>query len=259
VSSDPLAQVAADPSAACVLVDFDGSLAPIVPDPASARPLPAARAALERLVPLVARVGVISGRPVEFLDEQLPVAGVELAGLYGLVRRVEGRHEVEPRAEPYRQIMEQAAVEADAMLPGILVERKGLTLAFHWRQAPDRQREVEDCARELADRYELGSPHPGKMSVELKPPIAMDKGDAVELFCAGMRHAAFAGDDLGDLPAFERLARLVASGALDDAVRIGVHSSEAPSGLLEQTDVVVDGPDGLAVLLNGLADRIEAG
>ncbi len=257
MTSDPLAPIAADPASACILVDFDGSLAPIVPDPPSARPLPAARTALERLVPLVARVAVISGRPVEFLAEHLPVADVDLAGLYGLVRRVDGREVVEPRAEPYRALVDQAGDEADAALPGVYVERKGLTLAFHWRQAPDRQAEVERYAEELAARHGFGGPHPGKMCVELKPPISMDKGDAVELFCSGLRHAAFAGDDLGDLPAFDRLSALVASGALADGVRIGVHSSEAPPELADHADLVVDGPDGLATLLNDLAERIE--
>ena len=78
------------PRTAAFLVDYDGSLAPIVDDPAAARPLPAALQALARLVPLVGRAAVVSGRPAGFLVQHLPVDGLECVGLYGLERVVAG-------------------------------------------------------------------------------------------------------------------------------------------------------------------------
>jgi trehalose 6-phosphate phosphatase len=110
---------------AVVLVDFDGSLAPIVADPASSRPLPAAREALAGLVPLVDRVAVVSGRPVAFLVDTLGIDGIVYAGLYGLERIVDGEVVVDARAEPWLDVMTQVAHDADAAFPDLLVEHKG--------------------------------------------------------------------------------------------------------------------------------------
>jgi trehalose 6-phosphate phosphatase len=96
------------------------------------------------------------------------------------------------------------------------------------------------------------------MAVELRPPVAMDKGVVVEELTAGFTAAAFAGDDLGDLPAFAALDRLVAEARLHHAVRIGVRSPEEPPEVVALADVHVDGPAGLAALLDELASAISA-
>ncbi|HKY77361.1 MAG TPA: trehalose-phosphatase, partial [Acidimicrobiia bacterium] len=71
-----LAALANDPSQAAVIVDFDGTLAPIVDDPPAATALPEAAATLDRLASCFGRVAVVSGRPVAFLRDQLPVEGL---------------------------------------------------------------------------------------------------------------------------------------------------------------------------------------
>ena len=72
----------------------------------------------------------------------------------------------------------------------------------------------------------------------------------------GYAVAAFAGDDAGDLPAFAALTRLTEVGRLDAAVNVGVASPETPPALFDAVDVVVDGPDGLVVLLDAVAARL---
>ena len=94
------------------------------------------------------------------------------------------------------------------------------------------------------------------MAVELRPPVPVDKGTVVEELCAGLEAAAFAGDDAGDLAAFDALDRLQRDGRLAHAVRIGVRSAEAPPELMARADVAVDGPAGLAALLAELGARI---
>src|SRR5207248_621477 len=93
--------------------------------------------------------------------------------------------------------------------------------------------------------------HPGRMSYELRPPVGRDKGTAVAEAGEGMAAVCFAGDDRGDLPAFEALDHLAASGA--DALRIGVRSAEAPTELLDRADLIVDGPAGVVELFERLA------
>jgi len=253
---EPLVPLAARPQEAAVLVDFDGSISEIVDDPGAARALPAARDALEALVGTVARVGVVSGRPVEVLARAIDVAGITLVGQYGLERRVDGRVVVDPRAEPYLPAMAAAAGDAERELPGLLVERKaGIAITVHWRTAPDREAEAIAAVDEIARRRGL-TVYATRMARELRPPVPVDKGSAVDSLLDGVSAACFAGDDRGDLPAFAALERALAEGRLEHAVRVAVGSAESPAELLEQADIVVDGPAGLVLLLEAIAGRV---
>ena len=238
-----------------MFLDFDGSLADIVADPFAARVRPDARAALVKLVDSGARVAIVSGRPVAFLVEALDVDGLLLVGQYGLERADRGEVVVTPEVTRYRSAVAAAAAELDAALPGLLVERKGdIALTVHWRQAPERDTEAIARVDEIASRHNLAQ-HATRMARELRPPVDSDKGTAVEaLLAPGFAAACFAGDDRGDLPAFDALDRLTASGLLGAAVRIAVSSSEAVPELLARADVTVAGPAGLAALLHTLAD-----
>ncbi len=243
---------------AVVLVDFDGSLAPIVDDPASARPLPAARDALAALVPLVDRVAVVSGRPVAFLVDALGIDGIVYAGLYGLERMVDDQVLVDARAEPWLDVMTQVAQDADDAFPDLLVEHKGrVAVTIHWRTAPSLAAEAQAFAAGLARRYDLGEPLRGRMAVELRPPVPVDKGTVTAELVSGASVAVFAGDDAGDLLAFDVLTRLAETGVVAHTIRIGVRSAEAPPGIFD-ADVLVDGPAGLAQVLRDLVIEISA-
>jgi len=245
-----------DPRRAALFVDFDGSLAPIVLDPSTAQPLPAARAALARLVGVLGTVAVVSGRPAAFLRDALGIEGLEYVGTYGLERIVDGEVVLDERVRPFVAAVAQAADEAEAALPGLLVERKGeVAVTVHWRDHPDRGVEAGHWAAEAAPRLGLEAPLRGRMAVELRPPVPVDKGTTVAGLARGLAAAAFAGDDAGDLPAFAALHALVAEGTLAHGVSIGVRSDESPAEV-HAADVVVDGPVGLAALLDALADAI---
>jgi trehalose 6-phosphate phosphatase len=245
-----------DARGAALFVDFDGSLAPIVLDPATARPLPAARAALARLVPLLGRTAVVSGRPARFLYDALPIDGLEHVGTYGLERIVAGEVVLDERVRRHVDAVARAADEAEAALPGLLVERKGeVAVTVHWRDQPERGPEATQWAAAAAPRLGLEAPLRGRMAVELRPPVPVDKGTTVAELARGMRTAAFAGDDAGDLPAFAALRALARDGGLDHAVSIGVASDESPPEV-HAADVVVEGPAGLATLLDALADAV---
>lgn len=253
---DPLAVLRERPERAGVFVDFDGSLAPIVDDPAAARPLPGAAGVLGRLARRLGKVAVISGRPVAFLVDVLAVDGVELAGLYGMERVVEGRVVVDPRAEAYAPTVEAAADEAQRRLAGLAVERKRLAVVIHWRGAPNREGEARAVGEELAARFGLGA-FPGRCSLELRPPVDVDKGTTAVTLAAGLEAVLVAGDDRGDLAAFHALDGLVDAGALRAAVKVAVASPEAPPELLTSAHERVEGPAELLELLTGLAERLE--
>jgi trehalose 6-phosphate phosphatase len=245
-----LAPLRADPSSAAVLCDFDGTLAPIVPDPAAARPVDGATDALAALAGRYAVVAVVSGRPVSFLRALLPEA-VQLFGLYGLERLVDGELRDHPDATRWRPVLQQAAEAALAELPpAALVEPKGLSLTVHYRTAPEVAEAVQAWAAERAERDGLDV-RAAKMSVELHPPVAVDKGTTVRSLASGMAAACFLGDDVGDLAAFAALADLRADGVA--AVNVAVRSAEAPPEVLAAADAVVDGPTGALAVLRRLA------
>jgi trehalose 6-phosphate phosphatase len=239
-----------------LLLDFDGSLSPIVELPQYARPLPEAPALLGRLAARFGRVAIISGRPIAFLAAQLPVEGLLFVGLYGLEQSLDGEYSADQRVEPYLAAVAAATAELEAQVPRDLVEPKsGISVVVHWRPAPERGAELAAIAREVAHRHGLDVLD-ARMAIELRPPIDVDKGVPVRGIVDGFDTAAFAGDDYGDLPAFAALALAVTDGRLQRAVRIGVTSSEAPPELAAAVDVVVDGPPGLLALLARVADAL---
>lgn len=239
-----------------VVVDFDGTLAPIVDDPAQARPLPGAVDALGRLAARLGRVAVVSGRPVEFLRRHLPPGGPAIFGQYGLERLESGQVVILPAAREWVGAVAEAARRAEAAVPGLHVERKGeVAVTLHWRR--NRVLEAEALALGVRLTAELGlAAQPGRLALELRPPLHVDKGTVAEALADGAHAALVAGDDHGDLPFFDALDRLTAAGRLDHGLRVGVASPEAPLTLLERADHQVEGPTGLLALLDGLAGLV---
>jgi trehalose 6-phosphate phosphatase len=234
-----------------VLLDFDGTLAPIVEDPALARPLPGVGPALARLCDRYGVVAVVSGRPVAYLQEHLP-AGPTLVGLYGLEEVRDGEVVTHRDAVRWRAVVDGAAsAAAEELPPAVGVEHKGLSLTLHVRQHPELASTVQAWAAPTAGRLGLVLRR-AKMSVELHPPVDADKGTVVESLLGAVGAACFIGDDVGDLPAFEALARFAAAGG--SALALVVESPESDPALLEHADVRLDGPPAVLEVLLALGD-----
>jgi trehalose 6-phosphate phosphatase len=256
----------ARPGTALIGLDFDGTLAPIVADPEKARAHPEAVPALAALAPKVAAVAVITGRPAEVAVRNggfADVPGLEhlvVLGHYG-AERWDARTGEVTAPEPHPGV---AAVRTE--LPELLerlgasqgtwIEEKGRSVAVHTRRAADPQATL-DSLREplagLAGRHGL-IVEPGRMVLELRPP-GMDKGAALAGFAReiGAGSVLFAGDDLGDLPAYAAVDKLRSDGTPGLLVCSG---SDEVTELRERADVVVDGPEGVVRLLGELAGRI---
>jgi trehalose 6-phosphate phosphatase len=253
-----LRPVAADPGQAALLADFDGTLSPVVPDPAAARPLPGAAEVLTRLAARYGRVALISGRPVQFLADVMlagvmldgSTCGLLLSGAYGLESLVDGAVVTRPEAEPWIPVVTQVADEADRDSQAAIVERKRLSLTLHYRTAPERGDAVVAWAAAAAERHGLEA-RSARQSVELHPPLHVDKGTVVGELAAGMASVVYFGDDMGDLAAFAALDRLAASGV--HAVKVVAASAETAPEVRAAADVLVEGPAGVLALLDALA------
>jgi trehalose 6-phosphate phosphatase len=234
-----LAAVRADLASAAILLDFDGTLAPIVADPAAARPVPEAPAVLTGLAERTAAVSVISGRPEAFIRSVLDVPGVEVIGLYGLAD-----------ASPLDPAVLEAIRALAATEPGAEVEDKRVSAALHVRRTADPDAAAD---RLLPAMTAIAEAHGrtvfvGKRVIEIAP-LGSRKRAAVQRVLTRVRPAAalYAGDDLEDIEGFAALGE---SGV--PACRVAVRGSETPERLIKVADVEVEGPVALLALLRSL-------
>ena len=232
-----LKRLAAEPQLAGLFLDFDGVLAPIVDRPDDARAPEETRRELERLVQRYALVAVISGRAGEDVRRRVGVDSVVAVGSHGL--------ELDPHADAWR---DRVSAFADTTAwPS--TERKGLTVSFHYRTAPDEsaaRAELEEvAARARADGLVARF---GRKVLEVLPPLEANKGTAVGrlLDDAGLRRALVAGDDTTDLDAFRALD------GLELAVRVAVAADESPPELRDAADIVVANTSEFLDLLRSL-------
>jgi trehalose 6-phosphate phosphatase len=258
VLAERAAQVAAHPGTWAFCLDFDGTLAPIVDDPNEARPLPGTVELLGHLTARFAAVALLSGRPAEYLAKHVAAPGLRYLGLYGLQESRDGRLWVDPRLEAARPAVMAAWQDlhnrGEVRESGAYLEDKQYAVAIHTRRVADPARwaaAIDKAARQVAHQHRLEVVL-GKLVWELRPAVHSDKGDAVRRVIGESKagSALVAGDDLGDLSAFDAALELRARGG--EALRVAVDSAEVPPALIKQADIVVDGPPGLLEFLRRL-------
>lgn len=251
------------PDRALAAFDFDGTLAPIVDDPRESAPYPGIVPALSGLAARVGTVAVVTGRPAGTavqlggLDE---VPGIVVLGHYGAERWVGGRliaADPPPGVDLVREEL-PALVESVGAPEGTWIEDKGRSLAVHTRRAPDPDAAldlVRPHLERLAEWAELVT-EPGRMVVELRPQ-GVDKGAALTALVHERTAGAvlYAGDDLGDLPAFDAVSALREDGVPGLTV---CSASDEVTEVAGRADLVVPGPAGLAEFLRGLLDTLHA-
>lgn len=252
----------ADPSRTAVLTDVDGTLAPIADRAEQAAVPAAAREALGRLGERYGLVGCVSGRRAEEARRLVGLDAIAYAGNHGLELLLPG--DPSPRPDPSLAGREREATDFLAGVDpetlravGLRREDKGPIQALHWRGAED-EAAAQARAHEIA--VEAGQaglePRWGRKVLELRPVGGGGKDAAVASLLAGgqLSRAVYAGDDRTDLDAFRRLRELSQSGELATAVCVGIVSPEAPPELPEESDLIVDGPEGWLAILEWLAE-----
>lgn len=222
-----LERLSSAPRQAGIFLDFDGVLAPIVSRPEDAYAPPETRAELERLVQRYALVSVVSGRASVDVSERVDVGGIVYVGSHGL--------EHDPQAERWRRRITELA--SDTPWPESQTELKGLSVAFHFREAEDERAAVRELEEVAARAREEGLvARFGRKVLEVLPPVGSNKGTAVRhlLDEHGLTRALVAGDDTTDLDSFRAVE------GLGCAVRVAVVSEESPSLLRDYAEIVVE-------------------
>jgi len=251
------------PGQALIAFDFDGTLAPIVDDPRTSAPFPGIVDTLAGLAALVGTVAVVTGRPAATVVEMgglERVPGIAVLGHYGAERWEDGdvvAADPPPGVALVRNEL-PGLLDRSGAPEGTWVEDKGRSLSVHTRRTADPDGALallSPALTALAERADL-QVEPGRMVVELRPQ-GVDKGAALTGLVArtGARTVLYAGDDLGDLPAFAAVATLRGQGVPGLTV---CSSSDEVTAVAEAADLVVPGPAGLADLLDGLTAAIRA-
>ncbi|HET6530566.1 MAG TPA: trehalose-phosphatase [Actinoplanes sp.] len=230
--------------------DFDGVLSPVTDDPEASQPEDSVLAVLGDLAAVVARVAIVSARPVSFLRSRFEsLAGVDLYGLYGLEVWHDGEVVTEPAALPWVPAMADLAERAKSELPDeALVEYKRLSVALHYRTAPQLADPIAGWAHEQADRLGMRI-QGGRMVVELKPPVDQDKGMVISEGVTWAGCAWYFGDDLGDIKAFDALRAREAVDPTFFGMCVAVSNPETGAEVSNAADLTLASPAAVADFL----------
>ncbi|HSE81914.1 MAG TPA: trehalose-phosphatase [Gaiellaceae bacterium] len=234
-AAELLAPLARAPERSALVLDVDGTLAPIAPRPDLAAVPEETRAELTRLAGRYLLVACVSGRSGTDARRLVGVDGIEVVGNHGL--------ELDPRAH---ELAGALAGFRDAV--GLPVEDKTLSLTFHYREAEDEAAARAELKRVAERARDAGfDARWGRKVLEIRPHVEADKGTAVRALLgrSGARLGLYAGDDTTDLDGFGGLR----GAGLEHAVCVAIASEEGPSGLQDAADLVVAGPEEMAALL----------
>lgn len=259
---EALAPLRADPARAAVLLDIDGTLAPIVRHADDAHVPEPTRLPLIQIAKRYGLVACVSGRQATTARRIVSLGSITYIGNHGaeILRGGRTQPEIAPEIADWArrvQAFGQAELRRDELHRlRVRGEDKDVIFGFHWRGAPDEDA-AEDAARRVAERAEAEGfvAHWGRKILEIRPPVPLNKGLGVGhlLQEVDVDVALYAGDDRTDVDAFDALRAAVAAGELREAICLGVASDETPRELEEAADALVDGPLGVRHVLETLA------
>jgi trehalose 6-phosphate phosphatase len=257
---DVVAALLAEPRAAVLAVEFDGTLAPIVARPEDARPVDEAREVLAALAARLGGVAIVSGRAADEvvrLADVAAIAGLRVLGHYGLQQWRDGvvaSPDPVPGVAVARARLGDLLEGADA---GVRVEDKQHSLAIHTRGASHPDIELaglEPSLEALADACGLEAVA-GRYVIELRPP-GTDKGSALRALIdeVGARVVVYIGDDLGDIPAYDVIDALRADRTIAGLTVASVDpaDTDTPPEVAERADMMLEGPTAVVAWLSGL-------
>jgi trehalose 6-phosphate phosphatase len=242
-----------------IFTDIDGTLAPIVPNPEDARISPRARDALCELIGQGVRVAFITGRALEKARSMVDIPEAYFAANHGLQIAISGDTSTPEELRFYVEWARQVIYDAsDWNLPGVTIEDKGPIVAFHYRRANSEEEartaiRAAVAASEAAAHFRVQE---GRKVIELRPPLAIDKGTAVETLVRqiGAKAVLAIGDDATDLDMFRGVRDLRKAGI--PGASVAVLSDEAEPLVLESTDYFVRSVEGVEWLLEELAKAL---
>lgn len=258
--TEVVAPLRRDPSAAAVLLDIDGTLAPIVEHAGDASVPETTRQLIIAISRRYAQVACISGRRASEARAMVSVGTIAYVGTHGaeLLRSGWTEAQIDPALEQWSERIDEFRRESDTgelRRRRVRIEDKGPIVAYHWRGAADEQDARAAIDAVAAHAQEAGlDVHWGRKVMEVRPPVRIDKGLGVRNVLGDRRFAAalYVGDDTTDLDAFHALRELERDGIVARAICVGVRSEDGPPAVEDEADLIVTGTEGVRELLTAL-------
>lgn len=248
----------ANPRKTGIFSDLDGTLSEIAPTPDDAIITGEMRSIIKRLAGKYAVVSIVSGRDSNEAKKIVGLDDIIYIGNHGLEWLDDGKQFYVPEAFDFYGLASNLAVELAAILDGfdLVVEKKKLGVAIHYRQAQDKKLakiSIKQSIKPFLEKYSLKSLE-GRYVIELKPDLNVNKGEAVTVVALrkGLERALYLGDDVTDVDAFRAFKALRSEGRVE-TVSIAVASDEAEPSIIGEADYVVQNVGEVQDLLNWLA------
>ena len=241
-----------------LITDVDGTISETAPTPQAAVVSPICRQYLSTLCNHLALVAAISGRPAIEAKNMIKIDRMVYIGNHGLERWTEGHSELTKGAKAYSKVIKAAIEDLTPLLSieGIRIEDKGITATIHYRLCPNPELAERDILLTLGDSTRAKSLQitPGKMSINLLPPVAVNKGTPVLELIQGysLQGGIYLGDEITDIDAFRAIH--TACHALDfQGFAIGITSQEMPKELVAEADFTLNGVNDVERFLKWLS------
>lgn len=248
-----------------LFTDFDGTLSPLASTPDAARIAPAAALALRDLVTRIEVVGIVTGRAAGDARERVGIPELLYVGNHGLEWSHHGEHGVHPAGLAAERVLAtalseiRAQLESTASLDGVIFENKRLSGSVHYRLSEDPLmvgNALRSIAAAVAAEFGLRLSG-GKLVFELRPQAPVNKGTAIEDLIGQhqLDAALFFGDDVTDVDGFDALHR-VAERTGKKMCAIGVLTADTAPSVVESSDLLLDGVDGVIATLERLNHQL---
>ena len=240
-----------------LVLDFDGTISELVQNPRDAVISDQCASALRQLIPAIALVSVVSGRPASDLHQRVGLEGAVYVGHHGAEFLAGDRPETVPEAAEYvERIREVFEALREASNPaGVYWENNELSATVHFRQATNPDEAQESIQRVLGSLPRASDVEAfwGKLVLELRAPVGIDKGSALRKLAAehALDGVIFLGDDTTDIDALKMLRELRRESTLR-GVGVGVVYEDSPEELYAVADYTLRGVKHVGAFLRWL-------
>lgn len=242
-----------------LIVDYDGTVSEIAPTPAEANLSPGAASSVASLTRKVELVCVMSGRKVDELIDKVRLDGVVYVGNHGVEYVEDGELTVAPGASKYRDVLDRVYdhIKSSVEMNGIVWDYKRYSAAIHFRATEDPEAAKRALGKALKSAHEGEELEAfwGKMLLELRSPLGLNKGYAVRRLAdeRALDGVIFIGDDITDVDAMNAVTELRDEGRVQGFSVAAIHH-DSPDAVREAADYAVEGVTGVEELLEWLHD-----
>jgi trehalose 6-phosphate phosphatase len=227
-----------------LFTDVDGTISEIAPSPGQAHVSPICRESLATLARRLDVVAAVSGRTAIETKEMVGVDDIIYIGNHGYERWVGGRIQLMPGIEPYMEWIKAVLADLEKRIDveGVIFENKGPTASIHYRRCRNQEgalKAIMAAVEELTAGSDLRISQ-GRLVVELRPPLEVNKGTAVLSLMEERRlkGALYLGDDLTDVDVFVAFHR---EGLPFKGLAVAVIEDETASQVIKEADYTLNG------------------